>query len=40
MSGFPAHRAARDLILGKLNLSCGVIVVNPFSHQVIVFECT
>ena len=24
--------------IGKLNLSCDVIVVNHFSHQVIVFE--
>ena len=24
--------------VGKLNLSCDVIVVNHFSHQVVVFE--
>ena len=25
-------------VVGMLNLSCDVIVVNPFSHQLVVFE--
>ena len=33
-----SHYINMYAILGKLKLSCDVIVVNNFPHQVIVFE--
>ena len=37
LNGFDSEEPSISLI-GKLNLSCDVIVANNCSHQVIVFE--